>query len=134
MSDTKEKSYFSKTSFIYLIISLVLALTGAIYELFSHGVYSYAMIYAFAVPLIFGTLLNMIMERLKAHMPGSLTRQIWHSGTGTITLGLLISGVFQIYGSANQLLNVYYIAGLILLVTGAILYFARDRKAGEQSV
>ena len=129
MSDTKTKKDFSKRSFVYLIISVILALTGAVYELFSHGVYSYSMIYAFAVPLILGALLNMILERLEAHPPKSITCQIWHSGVGTLTLGLLISGVFQIYGSANGLLNVYYIAGFVLLITGAILYLSRDRKA-----
>ena len=34
----------------------ILALFGAIYELFSHDVYSYYMIYAFAIPLLMGVL------------------------------------------------------------------------------
>ncbi len=123
---------FHRNSFVYLIVSLVLALTGAIYEHYSHGVYSYSMIYAFAAPLILGTLVNMILERLKAWYPGHLTRQFWHCGVGTLTVGLLISGVFQIYGSANSLLNLYYVAGFIMVIAGAVLYFTRDRQYTEE--
>ena len=47
---------FLKTSFIYLCVSLFLILFGAIYEYYSHGVYSYFMIYAFCLPLVFGAL------------------------------------------------------------------------------
>ncbi len=119
---------FHRNSFVYLIISLFVALTGFIYEHFSHDIYSYSMIYAFAVPLVLGTLLNMILERLKAYAPGSLTRQFWHTGVGTLTLGFFISGVFQIYGTASGLLNWYYIAGVILLLASTVLYFTYDRK------
>ncbi len=45
-----------KVAFSYLIISVALAAAGAIYEHFSFGVYSNYMIYAFAIPLIGGTL------------------------------------------------------------------------------
>lgn len=45
-----------RTALIYLIISMFLAAAGAVYEHFSFGVYSYYMIYAFAVPLVGGTL------------------------------------------------------------------------------
>lgn len=45
-----------KTALIYLTASVICAVFGAIYESFSHGVYSGFMIYAFAFPLILGTL------------------------------------------------------------------------------
>ena len=40
----------------YLTASVFCALFGAVYELFSHGVYSYWMIYAFAFPLLLGAI------------------------------------------------------------------------------
>ncbi len=40
-----------RTSLNYLWISLFCLLFGAVYELFSHGVYSMYMIYAFVFPL-----------------------------------------------------------------------------------
>jgi peptidoglycan/LPS O-acetylase OafA/YrhL len=126
MSDTKKP--FHRNSFVYLLIALLLALTGFIYEHFSHDIYSYSMMYAFSVPLVLGTLLNMILERLRAHSPGSLTRQLWHCGVATLTIGLLVSGVFQIYGSASIWINVYYPVGALLLLISGILYFTHDRK------
>lgn len=52
---TSDNRYL-KTSFIYLIVSIVLMIAGAVYEHFSFGVYSYFMIYAFAIPLAGGAL------------------------------------------------------------------------------
>ena len=52
---TSDNRYL-KTSFIYLIVAIVLMVAGAVYEHFSFGVYSYFMIYAFAIPLAGGAL------------------------------------------------------------------------------
>lgn len=41
-------------SFIYLASAVFCALFGAVYEIFSHGVFSFFMIYAFAFPLVLG--------------------------------------------------------------------------------
>ncbi len=122
------KTGFRKISFIYLVVSGGLLATACIYELFSHGIYSFSMIFAFTVPLTLGTLLNAILERLRAHPPGCVTSQLWHSGVGTLTLGLFVSGVFQIYGTANSLLNLYYIAGVVLLAVASVLYFTVDKR------
>ena len=57
ISDTNKRwAQIAKTGFIYLLLALVLALFGAVYEVFSHGVYSYYMLYAFAFPLAGGAL------------------------------------------------------------------------------
>lgn len=44
----------SHTAFVYLLIVIFCSLFGAVYELYSHEVYSFYMIYAFAFPLIGG--------------------------------------------------------------------------------
>ena len=41
--------------------TLFLVLFGAVYESFSHGVYSYFMLYAFAIPLVFGVTLYAVL-------------------------------------------------------------------------
>ena len=51
ISDT-EKSL--KTGMIYLAVSLAIAAAAAVYGLFSHGVYSYWMTYAFMIPMLLG--------------------------------------------------------------------------------
>ena len=53
-----------RTAFIYMIISIILMIAGAIYEHFSFGVYSYFMIYAFAIPLAGGALPFLAKYRL----------------------------------------------------------------------
>lgn len=45
----------TRYSFIYLAAAIFCALFGAVYEFFSHGVFSFFMIYAFAIPLAAGT-------------------------------------------------------------------------------
>ena len=51
--------------------SIFLAFFGAIYELFSHEVYSYYMIYAFAIPLVLGAVPYGWMA-LKEKAPGRI--------------------------------------------------------------
>lgn len=55
-SDTDFSHKSAKISLGYLLSALFCALFGAVYELFSHEVYSYSMIYAFLFPLAGGTL------------------------------------------------------------------------------
>ena len=52
---TSDKSAL-KNCIGHICVSRFLALFGAIYERYSHEVYSYYMIYAFAIPLLFGAL------------------------------------------------------------------------------
>ena len=49
-----------KTGMRYLIASVMIALAAAVYGLFSHGVYSYFMTYAFMIPLLGGALPHLI--------------------------------------------------------------------------
>ena len=44
----------------YLAASIVIAAAAAVYGLFSHGVYSYFMTYAFAIPLLAGALPHLL--------------------------------------------------------------------------
>lgn len=50
---------------VYLIISVLCAVYGMIYELFSHKVYSIYMIFAFVIPLLGGFVPFIIMYALK---------------------------------------------------------------------
>ena len=51
-------------AFLYLIAGIACAAFGLIYELFSHEVYSFYMIYAFLIPLVPGALLNLVIAWL----------------------------------------------------------------------
>jgi len=104
----------------YTIGSAITALFGGIYEIFSHNVYSYFMIYAFALPLVFGALPTLIMA-LKSINPNKLGLRLYAYGITTLTVGSIIEGILKIYGTTNQLVLVYIIAGSALFFFGAAI-------------
>ncbi len=104
-----------KNLFYNTVWTAFLALFGAIYELFSHGVTSYYMIYAFAVPLIMGVLPYEIMLSINKY-PGRKFADIWNTAIATLSVGCVFKGVLEIYGTTNRLIIVYPIAGTILIL------------------
>ena len=122
-SDIDTSKQAAKTAFVYLLIALFCAFFGAVYEVFSHEVYSFYMIYAFVFPLAGGTLpfLTISLIRTKRY-PGAFARNLYHSGVATLTIGSIIRGVLDIYGTTNGLIRLYWYIGAILIATG-IMFF-----------
>ncbi len=114
-----------KTSFVYLLIAIFTAFAGAVYEYYSHGVYSNAMLYAFAYPLVGGTLSFSTLDMLNTALPPTLARNAWHSGIATLTVGSVIKGVLEIYGTTNSLTAVYTPIGVALLATAVVFYILK---------
>ena len=111
----------AKTALVYVRLSLFVALFGAVYELFSHEVYSFYMIYAFVFPLAGGVLPFLMMAVLQIkRYPDVWFRNLYHSGIATLTAGSIVRGVLEIYGTTNSLTRFYWWAGAIL-ITAAIL-------------
>ena len=129
-SDTDTSRSMAKKALIYLLISIFCALFGAIYELFSHDVYSFYMIYAFAFPLMGGTLPYLLRCLCRKHLifQGGIS-VFWHAAVATLTIGGIIQGVLEIYGTTNQFTIVYWYAAAILLLLhilcNVILYAKR---------
>ena len=110
----------------YLAASVIIAAAAAVYGLFSHGVYSYFMIYAFMIPLLGGAL-----PHLYAAMKNTDTYAESENETGpakiidakdtqlaiiaTLTAGSLLKGVLDIYGTTNRLLILYPVMALLIL-------------------
>jgi len=118
---------FAKQTFFHLTIAAFFALFGAIYELFSHEVYSYFMLYAFAIPLILGALPCSILTVFGHKKPflGLLTKRtffFWNCGVLTLTIGCAFQGVLEIYGTSSRLIVVYPIAGILLLAAACCMY------------
>ena len=104
-----------KKDLLYNIIgSVLLALFGAVYEVFSHGVYSYYMIYAFAIPLVMGVLPYAILL-LKDKNPDNRFLKLWNTAIATLSVGSIFAGVLAIYGTTNSLIIVYPVVGAILV-------------------
>lgn len=89
--------------------SAFVALFGAIYELFSHEVYSYYMIYAFAVPLVFTALTYSVISLVRLRPP-RLAALMWDYAAATLCVGCLFRGALDIYGTTNALSAVYPVA------------------------
>lgn len=117
-------SQAARTALAYLVISVVCALFGAVYERFSHGVYSYYVIYAFAFPLVGGALPYLLLAVLATdRYPRRFARNLCHSGIATLTVGSVVRGILDIYGTTNGLTRYYWIVGLFAVMEGAVIGF-----------
>lgn len=109
--------------------ALFFAVFGMIYEVFSHEVYSYYMIYAFLFPLTAGFTL-LLMGLLMKRPPRRKFLNCLNAASATLTLGSVSTGVVRIYGSSNSLLKVYPVAGAILLLAALFFFITEDRSEG----
>lgn len=131
-SDTKK---YGKTALVYLIISIFLVLFGAVYEHFSFGVYSYFMLYAFAFSLVGGALPALIFALRGVHAsPWPMAAWLYRSGIATLSIGSIIRGVLDIYGTANGLIVWYWYVGGGLTLVGAVLYIISLVRKCNQTV
>lgn len=130
---------FLKIALNYLLFSIFVAFFGAVYEMFSYGVYSYFMLYAFAFPLVGGVLPFFLLavyggsERFsKIKLPTALSRGLYHCGIATLTIGSVICGVLEIYGTTSYLTKYYWIVGGLLMIGSLILYRATFPSLGKE--
>lgn len=102
----------------YFAASIVIAVAAAVYGLFSHGVYSYYMTYAFMIPLLAGALPHLLTALKGADQKTMLTglNDVQLAFVATLTAGSLLKGVLDIYGTTNRLLIAYPVMAAIILV------------------
>ena len=122
---TSVNRLWGKRALRWLIVTMFCAFFGAVYELFGHGVYSYAMIYTFAVPMVLGVLPCIIMMLRKETKEYSISVFLWSCGVITLTVGCAFKGVLEIYGTTSALMIVYPVAGAALLVSAFICRFRK---------
>ncbi len=119
--ENRSRAYGDR-AFGYFVFALAVLAFGAIYEHFSFGVYSPYMIYAFVYPLVLGVLPYTLLARA-GRMPESRAAgmTLWGFGIVTLTVGSIVTGVIDIYGTTNALTRFYPAVGILLLVAGAAL-------------
>lgn len=124
----------------YLIAALAAAAAGAVYEIFSHGVYSFYMIYAFMLPLAGGALPCLITAAAagKKRRPGdaetSISAKLQLASIATLTTGSFMKGALEIYGTANRLTAVYTAVGLALAASALIAFAVHQRRVRRTRV
>ena len=91
------------------------------------------MIYAFAFPLVGGTLPFMFLglRRLKK-FPSAHACQLYHWGIATLTVGSIVKGVLEIYGTTNAMAVAYWPVGGLLISAGVITFVLGGKNHEER--
>ena len=114
-----------------IIAALFCALFAAVYETFSFGVYSYFMLFAFVFPLLFCSLPYSIIIFKNKNIPDKMALRLWNSGTAVLTVGSIVQGIIEIYGTTNHFIIIYAIAGAIFCISGLSAWIISIRQQIE---
>ena len=128
------QSAYTKMAFRYLLVTILCALFGAVYEAFSHGVYAYGMLYGFAFPLLGGVLPALLLAGKEKRMPSDASLLLWHFGISALTVGSLFSGALEIYGTSSALTPVYWLMGSVCLLFSLLTALFIPRATVEKTV
>ena len=112
----------------YATATLSCLVFSAVYEHFSHGVYSAWMVFLFTWPFALGVVPSLVCMLGGVRVPVAV-RQLWACGVMTLTMGSCLQGVLEIYGTTSGLVAWYMPAGVVLLMAavaaGVSLRFRR---------
>lgn len=116
----------------HMIFAIFIAVFGAIYEKFSHEVYSYYMIYAFMIPLCLGSFAYLLASKRAKKEPRNITVSAWNAVVVTLTIGSIFEGILEIYGTTNRLVWFYPVAAIIFLLIAIGSKFLNNRRIVEE--
>ena len=115
------RSRLWKITSAYALCAGFCLLFGVVYEQFGHGVHSAFMIGAFLFPLVGGALPFSLLALCGKRAPGRLFLNLYSAGIAALTVGSLLRGALEIYGTESELLSIYWIAGAALILAGTIV-------------
>ena len=104
------KKSFKKTVISYTLITIFFFAFSRIYEAFSFGETSVHMHYLFAVPLVGGIILAILLKALPHFSRISLN--LWNSAVAIITAGTLFRGIVNLSGRSTTLDTPYWYVGI----------------------
>ena len=117
------KKRFIKTVVSYTLITIFFFAFSRIYEAFSFGETSVHMHYLFAVPLVGGIILAILLKVLPYFSRISLN--LWNSAIAIITTGTLFRGIVNLSGRSTTLDAPYWYVGIsyaILAILSSIIH------------
>lgn len=116
------KKRFKKTALIYTLLSIFFFAFSRIYESFSFGETSTDMHYLYAVPLVGGLLLLIILKIIPNL--SRLSLNLWNSAVATMTAGMLFRGIVNLSGRSTTLdIPYWYIgAGFVALALFSMVF------------
>ena len=104
------KKRFKKTVIFYTLITIFFFVFSRIYEAFSFGETSVHMHYLFAVPLVGGIILAILLKALPHFSRISLN--LWNSAVAIITAGTLFRGIVNLSGRSTTFDTPYWYVGI----------------------
>ena len=117
------KKRFKKTVISYTLITILFFAFSRIYEAFSFGETSVHMHYLFAVPLVGGIILAILLKALPYFSRISLN--LWNSAVAIATTGTLFRGIVNLSGRSTTLDAPYWYVGIsfaILAILSIIIH------------
>ena len=127
---SKDRKRVRGTFFIYLGIVVFCGIFGIVYEMFSHGIVSFFMLFGFLFPLVLGLVPYIILFIGKVNScPNVVASYAYNAGVATVTVGSYFKGVIDIYGTTRDVyVIIYFSIGIVLLLLGLIIYFVSLKK------
>lgn len=127
---TSSSKSAKKRLFIYIGVTIFAGIFSFVYELLSHQVYSNAMIYWFAIPLVLGVVPNALALAIPRLNVGSAWQKTMQAfAVATLSVGSVLQGIVEIYGTTNSLINYFFIVGGAFLLTGIIIWIVNADRA-----
>lgn len=126
------KKRFKKTALIYTLLSIFFFAFSRIYESFSFGETSTYMHYLYAVPLVGGILLLVLLKIIPNL--SRLSLNLWNSAVATLTAGVLFRGIVNLSGRSTTLDQPYIYISIGFLTLAIIsMLFTRSVWVTESS-
>ena len=115
------KKRFKKTVISYTLITIFFFAFSRIYEAFSFGETSVHMHYLFAVPLVGGIILAILLKVLPYLSRISLN--LWNSAVAIVTTGTLFRGIVNLSGRSTTLDSPYWYVGISFAIIAILSIF-----------
>ncbi|WP_061452549.1 hypothetical protein [Streptococcus oralis] len=129
-SVTKNKNKRLKKTLVgYSLLTIFFFAFSRIYESFSFGETSLHMHYLFAVPLVGGIVLALLLKI----MPnlGRISLNLWNSAVAVLTVGMLFRGIVNLSGRSTTLDQPYWYVGLAFAILAIVSLFFHKKNSQE---
>ena len=125
------KKRFKKTAISYTLITIFFFAFSRIYEAFSFGETSVHMHYLFAVPLVGGITLVILLKALPQF--SRISFNLWNSAVAIITAGTLFRGIVNLSGRSTALDAPYWYVGIGFSVLAILSIFIKPFLTNQRT-
>ena len=112
---------------IYVFTTLFCIAFNYVYSLFSHGVSSPFMSYAFVFSLVLGVVGFTVFGRL--NLDDRTAFNLYNAGIATLTVGSILRGTIDIAGADTTYPVYYFFVGTVFVAIGGLMYFYQWTRA-----